>query len=246
MKKVILIPLVLHLLVHSSEGDFMTTTRENDLKTTICSPFKPLFDALSSSMSNRKKRSTIALPNTSAFVISNRLRIPQPPWGFYLIWIQFNFFIRPMFSDTVLTNSSNLNVNLIGRKKRNAEDDNYLVRSLEEDQVSILSKLEEAITKGGMNGRHCVLKAICELQETPIHEWSVLGEMISVLFRPKKGYHSELLDYKKAEKLGSETGKCWSHYPNCPISIFNIIPDLYTKDDVVNINFDGGVESELP
>ncbi|XP_040564305.1 uncharacterized protein [Lepeophtheirus salmonis] len=144
------------------------------------------------------------------------------------------------------TNSSNLNVNLIGRKKRNAEDDNYLVRSLEEDQVSILSKLEEAITKGGMNGRHCVLKAICELQETPIHEWSVLGEMISVLFRPKKGYHSELLDYKKAEKLGSETGKCWSHYPNCPISIFNIIPDLYTKDDVVNINFDGGVESELP
>ena len=58
-------------------------------------------------------------------------------------------------------------------------------------------------------------------------------------FRPKNGTHEGLEEYKKAELIGEEQGDCWSFYPECPFSIFNIIPDVYTKDDQVEVTFDG-------
>ena len=58
-------------------------------------------------------------------------------------------------------------------------------------------------------------------------------------FRPKNGTHEALEEYKKAEKIGEEQGDCWSFYPECPISIFNVIPDVYTTDDQVEVSFDG-------
>ena len=32
----------------------------------------------------------------------------------------------------------------------------------------------------GFAGRQCVQRTICELTETPVNEWSLLGEMITV------------------------------------------------------------------
>merc|ERR1719384_946808 len=93
--------------------------------------------------------------------------------------------------------------------------------------------------KSGIPGKPCVLRAICELTETPIHHWSVFGEMITNLLRPKNGSHVTLEEYKKAEKIGEEQGDCWSFYPECPLSIFNVIPDVYTTDDHVEVTFDG-------
>ena len=37
------------------------------------------------------------------------------------------------------------------------------------------------LDNGGLDGEQCVLQAICELKETPIHEWTVFGEMIATL-----------------------------------------------------------------
>ena len=51
--------------------------------------------------------------------------------------------------------------------------------------------------------------------------------------RPKKDNLTALDEYRKAETIGEEQGDCWSFYPQCPFSIFNIIPDVYTKDDQV-------------
>ena len=58
-------------------------------------------------------------------------------------------------------------------------------------------------------------------------------------FRPKNGTHEALEEYKKAVKIGEEQGDCWSFYPECLISIFNVIPDVYTTDDHVEVSFDG-------
>lgn len=58
-------------------------------------------------------------------------------------------------------------------------------------------------------------------------------------YRPKNGTHESLEDYKRAEKIGEEQGDCWSFYSDCPFSIFNIIPDVYTTDDHVEVTFDG-------
>ena len=63
-----------------------------------------------------------------------------------------------------------------------------------------------------------------------------------LIFRPKKDNLTALDEYRKAETIGEEQGDCWSFYPQCPFSIFNIIPDVYTKDDQVkNSYFQQGI-----
>merc|ERR1719330_2041235 len=49
--------------------------------------------------------------------------------------------------------------------------------------------------KSGIPGKPCVLRAICELTENPIHHWSIFGEMITNLLRPKNGSHVTLEEY---------------------------------------------------
>ena len=44
-------------------------------------------------------------------------------------------------------------------------------------------KIEQGLDKGGLNGKHCVLRSVCELSETPIHHWTVVGEMITNLIK---------------------------------------------------------------
>ena len=44
-------------------------------------------------------------------------------------------------------------------------------------------KIEQGLNEGGFNGKHCVLRAICELSETPIHRWTLFGEMITNLLK---------------------------------------------------------------
>jgi len=128
-----------------------------------------------------------------------------------------------------------------GGRSFSTSDDigNVLKRTIVDDQIDVLGKIEAGLDKGGLAGRQCVLRAICELSETPIHHWTVFGEMINNLLRPKNGTHEALEDYKRAEKIGEEQGDCWSFYPDCPISIFNVIPDVYTTDDQVQVTFDG-------
>merc|ERR1712156_140199 len=115
---------------------------------------------------------------------------------------------------------------------------NILKRTIVDDQIDVLGRIEKALDKGGLAGRQCVLRAVCELTETPIHHWTVFGEMLQNLLRPKNGTHEALDEYRKAETIGEEQGDCWSFYPQCPFSIFNIIPDVYTKDDQVKVTFD--------
>ena len=80
---------------------------------------------------------------------------------------------------------------------------NLLTRTIIDDQIDVLGvrilynihfyvklktllflkKIEAAMEKSGIPGKPCVLRAICELTETPIHHWSVFGEMITNLLR---------------------------------------------------------------
>jgi len=126
-----------------------------------------------------------------------------------------------------------------------------VVRTVADDQVEILKKLETSLDKSGLPGHQCILRSICEIKETPIHEWSLVGEMITNFILPKKGYLTALDEYRKAETIGAEQGDCWSFYPKCPFSIFNFIPDVYTKDDKVKITFEdfsagSGTTMKLP
>merc|ERR1739846_207828 len=145
-----------------------------------------------------------------------------------------------MFTESQVVDPNNIISAGFGRSFSTEDDiSNILKRTIVDDQIDVLGRIEKALDKGGLAGRQCVLRAICELTETPIHHWTVFGEMLNNLLRPKNGTHEALEEYKKAEKIGEEQGDCWSFYPECPISIFNIIPDVYTTDDQVEVTFDG-------
>lgn len=190
-----------------------------------------------------RKKMVVTLPNQTSFVLQTRIIVPQAPVGLYIIWMRARFFIRPMFTQTLVVDPNDVVAAGFGRSFSNpsvADDiSNVLKRTIVDDQIDVLGKIEKSLDKGGMAGRQCVLRAICELTETPIHHWTVFGEMLNNLLRPKNGTHEALEEYKRAEKIGEEHGDCWSFYPECPISIFNVIPDVYTTDDQVEVSFDG-------
>lgn len=189
---------------------------------------------------SRKKR-TVYLPNQTMLTMQSRLVVPQPPVGVYLVWFRVRFFIRSMFTQSLIPVVGQNNIVAALGRSFSTDDDigNLLTRTIIDDQIDVLGKIEAAMEKSGIPGKPCVLRAICELTETPIHHWSVFGEMITNLLRPKNGSHVTLEEYKKAEKIGEEQGDCWSFYPECAFSIFNIIPDVYTTDDHVEVTFDG-------
>ena len=68
--------------------------------------------------------------------------------------------------------------------------------------------------------------------------------------RPKRDLamdNPDFDEYIQAEDIGQDHGDCWSFYPECSYSIFNIVPDIYTEDDHIKVTFedfeaDGGTD----
>lgn len=56
--------------------------------------------------------------------------------------------------------------------------------------------------------------------------------------RPKQSNLTVMQDYIMAEQIGLKKGNCLKVFPQCPISLFNFLPDVYTKDDEVTVSFD--------
>ena len=50
---------------------------------------------------SRKKR-TVTLPNLSAISLQSRLTVPQPPIGVYLVWFRVRFYLRSMFTESLI------------------------------------------------------------------------------------------------------------------------------------------------
>lgn len=187
--------------------------------------------------SGRKKR-TADLPNQTAVSIQSRLIVPQSPVGLYLVWVKVKFFVRTMFTQSISDTGGPGSLGALLGSKRSLPD-NFLVRDVASDQAAVLTKMEESLDRAGLSGRSCVLRAICELEETPIRHWTIVGDMLTTLLSPKReGNTTGLTEYQLAADRGLMGGDCWSHYPDCPFSIFNIIPDIYTKDEEIEVELE--------
>ncbi|XP_042876246.1 uncharacterized protein LOC122255933 [Penaeus japonicus] len=105
-------------------------------------------------------------------------------------------------------------------------------RSFSEDQSGVYQALERRISSNfGVDGRACILRFICELQRRPISEWTVAGQLLTVLFTPRLGGGNsdmELLkEYFTAQRLGlKEEVDCEAMYGTCPVSIFRYFDSL--------------------
>ncbi|XP_043210271.1 uncharacterized protein LOC122375128 [Amphibalanus amphitrite] len=106
-------------------------------------------------------------------------------------------------------------------------------RAVAEDQLNIFQSLEAAMKELGVDGKACLLRTICELQESPVAEWTFAGELITHFLTPKEGNYDFLSDYQQARQLGAEAGgrqRCRAAYSECPLSVFNFIPDMLGED----------------
>ncbi|KAK7084657.1 hypothetical protein SK128_024303 [Halocaridina rubra] len=106
-----------------------------------------------------------------------------------------------------------------------------LRRRAREERAKIYGYIQSIFERLGMNGRQCLLRAICEIAEAPLLH-GVMGEVINALLtasiagRPDEA--EENMDYNnfiEAEIQGRLNGICELRYANCTTSLFEWLPE---------------------
>ncbi|XP_046387337.1 uncharacterized protein LOC124156895 [Ischnura elegans] len=89
------------------------------------------------------------------------------------------------------------------------------------ERAILYGVLEEFLSNFGMDGRACLLRAICEVHGHPLTSFGLLGEFVKLFFTASKSpFASVLEEYVAAEKAGMDDGDCWRYYKKCPKSLF--------------------------
>ncbi|XP_071527059.1 uncharacterized protein [Panulirus ornatus] len=107
---------------------------------------------------------------------------------------------------------------LLRRRKR---------RSLVNERSALYNIFGDFLSKAGLDGDMCVLRAVCEVGESPMDEYGVFGEFINLVFAP--GFQASVLhkDHIQAEEYGRSYGNCWSAFPDCPISLRELLQEFF-------------------
>uniref|UniRef100_A0A2M3Z6H1 Secreted peptide n=1 Tax=Anopheles braziliensis TaxID=58242 RepID=A0A2M3Z6H1_9DIPT len=84
--------------------------------------------------------------------------------------------------------------------------------------------VEDFIANFGLDGRACMLRAICEVHSKSIEKFGLIGEMLKLFFTASASPYSQHLDeYVMAEKVGrgqDGPGECFPYFKDCPRSLF--------------------------
>jgi hypothetical protein len=87
----------------------------------------------------------------------------------------------------------------------------------------------------GLEGRACLLRAICEANATPDHDDGLLGDAVNLLLSASHALrHGEeeadehYREYLAAEARGRLSGECTKYEHACPLTFFNVI-DVLTQ-----------------
>ena len=56
-----------------------------------------------------------------------------------------------------------------------------IFRQLDNEQYHIYKSLEGILEATGVDGKACLLRTICEMQKNPIGEFTVIGEIMTIL-----------------------------------------------------------------
>ncbi|KAI9563743.1 hypothetical protein GHT06_011207 [Daphnia sinensis] len=105
-------------------------------------------------------------------------------------------------------------------------------RKIGEDQHTIFKLLERSLQNTGIDGRACLLRAICEMQQVPFNHYSLMGEILTALLTPKRAAGNLMQEYLEAEKLGQADAEfCITNYSGCPVSLFNMMRTYSTPAD---------------
>ncbi|XP_069361440.1 uncharacterized protein [Maniola hyperantus] len=90
---------------------------------------------------------------------------------------------------------------------------------------------EDLLANFGLDGKECLLRAICEVHAHPLKNFGFVGEVMKLFFSPNKSPYAKLLEeYVEAQRAGESGGECWPYYRLCPKSIFMPSTNKYSKD----------------
>uniref|UniRef100_A0A182VYI9 Uncharacterized protein n=1 Tax=Anopheles minimus TaxID=112268 RepID=A0A182VYI9_9DIPT len=86
---------------------------------------------------------------------------------------------------------------------------------IDQSRRQLFALLEHGMSRWGRNGRACLLRAVCEVAETPLKHNGLIGEIIDVIFTPTP---SDPLDpdYLVAQSQGQQGRDCTDLYSACP------------------------------
>ncbi|XP_042876614.1 uncharacterized protein LOC122256175 isoform X2 [Penaeus japonicus] len=121
----------------------------------------------------------------------------ENPWG---IWPTFGLFRKKRDTFTALPG-----VNFAGG-----------------DREMMYQVVEDTLFNMGMNGKGCLLRAICEMFQFPLKNHGFFGEVLELFFSASRSPHAEkrLNEYTRAERTGRSTGDCFEYQELCPHSFF--------------------------
>nr|XP_045596879.1 uncharacterized protein LOC123757354 [Procambarus clarkii] len=103
-------------------------------------------------------------------------------------------------------------------------------RAARKERSAIYKRLEDVLHEVGVDGRSCLLRAVCEVAEAPFDQGIVGGMINRVLTASLAGEPNtaeegrEYEVFLEAERLGRQTGRCEEHFPQCKTSPFDLIP----------------------
>lgn len=81
--------------------------------------------------------------------------------------------------------------------------------------------VEDFLSNFGLDGKACLLRAICEVHGYSLKNLGFLGEILKLFFTASKSPFAEILtDYVQAERQGMEHGECFPYFKKCPKSLF--------------------------
>ncbi|KRT85717.1 hypothetical protein AMK59_2780, partial [Oryctes borbonicus] len=104
--------------------------------------------------------------------------------------------------------------------------------------------VQEFLENFGMDGKACLLRAICEVHAHPLTNYGFVGEIVKLFLSASKSPYSHLLqEYVEAENAGKgkpgSPGECWPYIKDCPKSLFlpkhnKYISDVFEDDEEVD------------
>nr|XP_045624414.1 uncharacterized protein LOC123774306 [Procambarus clarkii] len=181
-------------------------------------PYLPVKTPFDSRMSNlpevdrqqkeRSKRSAVLVwPEGSLFVAEFYFEIPiKAPSG---LDIPFTIDVPYEFTLPNITAKSD-----------------YLSRNINQadDRLGLYGIMEGIFNKFGMDGKACLMRAVCEGSQSSLLRAGMLGEVITTILTASLSTSlAEMKDYVEAEEYGRSHGDCQAMFPTCSISIFRFL-----------------------
>ncbi|XP_042237483.1 uncharacterized protein LOC121876454 isoform X1 [Homarus americanus] len=163
--------------------------------------------AVSQEVKSRTKRYYLTFPSSSTLTFNNKIKIP--------LFSKFDSNIKGVFKGfirAIYTLPSE--IVSVGRSQ------------IDQDRVVTYNSLESVFTNFGINGRECLLKAICKTAEDPADDFGLVGQLLGLVLSPTHGLNTskdELHDHCIAESYGRDIGHCDLAYSSCPFNLGQLL-----------------------